>query len=407
MAHRHLFFRHFRYFMRPTILRLAALAILSALAVVAYSLETLENGRQLGFSLLAGAAFGIVMQRGRFCFLCNFRDFIDSRRSDGVVSILVALLAGVVFYQIVVMAWMPVPQPGRLPPNAHIGPVGWILAAASTVFGVGAALSGSCLSGHFYRLGEGAFGSVLAITGAGFGFLLAFLSWNFLYTLSIFDDLPVWLPHHLGYGPALLIACILLAAVIFVVLFFDKTAPAPSSTIPANRLHQALRSVFVERWPPVVTGVLVAAISAFSYFRVTPLGVTAELGSIVRTAGASAGWVPGTLAGLDTVRGCISAVKTTILSPNGIFVGGLIVASFASALSAGKFQPSWPSAGGLATRFAGGVLMGWGSMTALGCTIGVLLSGIHAGALSGWVFLIFCGLGAFVGLFFKRRFAWP
>lgn len=393
--------------MRSTISRLAALAILSALAVAAYPLAALENGRQLAFSLLAGAAFGIVMQRGRFCFLCNFRDFIAARRSDGVVAILVALLAGVVFYQVVTMAWMPVPQPGRLPPNAHIGPVGWVLAVASTVFGVGAALSGSCLSGHFYRLGEGAFGSVFAIAGAALGFLLAFLSWNSLYTLSVFDDLPVWLPHSLGYGPALLIACAVLAALIFVVLFLDKTVAPPPAATPASRLHQALGSVFVERWPPVVTGVLVAAISAFSYFRVAPLGVTAELGSIVRTAGASVAWVPETLAGLDTVRGCISAVKTTILSPNGVFVLGLIFASFAAALSAGKFQPTWPSAGGLATRFAGGVLMGWGGMTALGCTIGVLLSGIHAGAVSGWVFLVFCGFGAFAGLVLKRRLAWP
>ncbi|MGQ2948563.1 MAG: YeeE/YedE family protein [Agrobacterium sp.] len=386
--------------------RSAAFAILCTLTVAAHQLGTLENGRQLAFSLLAGIAFGIVMQRGRFCFLCNFRDFIDDRRSDGVLAILVALLAGVVFYQIITIAWMPVPQPGRLPPNAHIGPVGWVLALASTVFGVGAALSGSCLSGHFYRLGEGAFGSVVAIAGAAFGFLLAFLSWNFLYTLSVFNDPPIWLPHHLGYGLSLLLAGFVLAGLIFIVLFFDKTAPVPMG-LPENRLRQALRGVFVERWPPVVTGVLVAAVSAFSYFRVAPLGVTAELGSIVRTAGASAAWVPETLAGLDTVRGCISAVKTTILSPNGVFVLGLVLASFAAALSAGKFQPSWPSAGGLITRFAGGVLMGWGGMTALGCTIGVLLSGIHAGAVSGWVFFLFCGLGAFAGLILKRRFAWP
>jgi hypothetical protein len=30
--------------------------------------------------------------------------------------------------------------------------------------------------------------------------------------------------------------------------------------------------------------------------------------------------------------------------------------------------------------------MGWGSMLALGCTVGTLLSGISAFALSGWVF---------------------
>lgn len=312
--------------MHSILSRLAALAILCALTVAAYQLGLLENGRPLAFSLLAGVVFGIVMQRGRFCFLCNFRDFIDDRRSDGVVAILVALLAGVVFYQVVTAAWMPVPQPGRLPPNAHIGPVGWILALAASVFGLGAALSGSCLSGHFYRLGEGAFGSVLAIAGAGLGFLLAFLSWNFLYTVSIFDDLPIWLPHHLGYGPALLVACTVLAILILLVLFFDKIEPASLTSATASRLQQALRSIFVERWPPVITGVLVAAISAFSYFRVAPLGVTAELGSIVRTTGAAAGWVPETLAGLDTVRGCISAVKTTILSPNGVFVLGLMFA---------------------------------------------------------------------------------
>jgi len=37
-------------------------------------------------------------------------------------------------------------------------------------------------------------------------------------------------------------------------------------------------------------------------------------------------------------------------------------------------------------RLVGGALLGWGAMTGLGCTIGTLLSGSMAGALSGWVF---------------------
>lgn len=385
--------------------RWAGFAVLSILVAGLYWLSALEDGRRLGFSLLAGAAFGIVLQRGRFCFLCNFRDFVESRRSDGVLAILVALLAGVVFYQVVMVAWLPVPQPDRLPPNAHIGPVGWALAFASAVFGLGAALSGSCLSGHFYRLGEGAFGSLAALAGALIGFFLAFLSWNFLYSLAIFDDLPVWLPHHLGYGPALLLSCAVLMGLIAFVLYLDKGRAGADVVTAGTRLHEALTRIFVTRWPPVVTGVLVASISAFSYFRVAPLGVTAELGSVVRTVSTQQGWMAETLAGLDTVRGCISAVKTTLLSPNGAFVMGLMSASFAAALVSGQFKPSWPSSLGLATRFTGGVLMGWGGMTALGCTVGVLLSGIHAGALSGWIFLLCCGLGAFCGLFVKRRFA--
>jgi uncharacterized membrane protein YedE/YeeE len=50
----------------------------------------------------------------------------------------------------------------------------------------------------------------------------------------------------------------------------------------------------------------------------------------------------------------------------------------------------------------GGAMMGWGAMVALGCTVGVLLSGVHAGALSGWIFLVFCFTGLLAGLWLRR-----
>src|SRR5690606_36766695 len=149
---------------------------------------------------LAGAAFGIVLQRGRFCFLCNFRDFVERREARGLISIIVALATGVVLYHAVMMAWVPVPQPGRLPPNAHIGPVGPVLAVAAFAFGIGMPVSGSCLSAHFYRLGEGSPTSPFALIGAGVGFLLGFLSWNPLFTLAVHSSPAIWLPHWLGYA---------------------------------------------------------------------------------------------------------------------------------------------------------------------------------------------------------------
>lgn len=36
-------------------------------------------------------------------------------------------------------------------------------------------------------------------------------------------------------------------------------------------------------------------------------------------------------------------------------------------------------------------------MLALGCTVGTLLSGIMAAAVSGWVFALFCFAGAWLG----------
>jgi len=90
------------------------------------------------------------------------------------------------------------------------------------------------------------------------------------------------------------------------------------------------------------------------------------------------------------------------LSNNGLFILGLVVASWASALLAGDFQPKRPRVSELLRNLLGGVLLGWGSMLALGCTVGTLLSGIMAGALSGWVFAVFCLVGVWLGLRIRR-----
>ncbi len=380
-----------------------AAIILAGLLTASYILAIDAEGRALAFSLLAGSAFGIVLQRGRFCFMCNFRDLFERRSSDGAIAILVALGAGALLHQIIITAWMPLPLEGRLPPSAHIGPAGYILALAAFVFGLGMALSGSCLSAHFYRLGEGAFGSLIAIGGAAIGFLLGFLTWPRLYTFAVFDDPPVWLPHHLGYTGSLIVT---VAALLFLTIVVLKIAPLTSQTPSEDhKKRSSFKAVLVSRWPPVVSGIFVAIISAFTYFRVAPLGVTAELGSIVRTAGIRFSVLPEGLPGLDTLRGCISAVKQGILSPNGVFVGGLVLASFSSALIADQFKPSWPNLNGLIAHLLGGIMMGWASMIALGCTVGVLLSGIHAGAVSGWIFLVFCIVGTWAGLAVLKAFA--
>ena len=69
------------------------------------------------------------------------------------------------------------------------------------------------------------------------------------------------------------------------------------------------------------------------------------------------------------------------------------------AAESGDSQPkdSRPTPGKAARSLAGGVLLGWGAMTAIGCTVGNLLSGIMAGAVSGWVFAIACYAGVRLG----------
>jgi uncharacterized membrane protein YedE/YeeE len=363
-----------------------AILIAAGIAIASNLLLTLPKGRDLSLSLLFGAAFGVVLQRGRFCFFCNVRDFIERRDPAGVISILTALATGVIGYALVFGAWVPVPGPERLPPTAHVGPVSLALPLAAFAFGVGMTLSGSCLSAHLYRIGEGSLVSPIALAGALGGFALGFATWNTIYLSLVSEGAVVWLPGTLGYAGGTLLSLAFLVVLAEIVL---------ARAIPVTRPSEppSLTSIFTSRWPPVLTGVLVGVVATLAYFRIAPLGVTAELGSIARTGAAAVGALPETLYGLDTFRGCATAVRTLFLSENGVFVMGLMAASFASALASSKFKPRVPSRGQALRGLVGGVLMGWGAMTALGCTVGVLLSGIHAQAASGWVFLAFCFAG--------------
>lgn len=390
--------------------RLLALVVAVALVAAAFVLAGAGGGpagRELAFSLLLGGAFGVTLQRSRFCFYCITRDFIERRETEGLVAILVALAAGTLGYLALFGAMLPVPT-GRLPPGAHIGPLSVALVAGAALFGVGMTVSGSCISAHFYRLGEGHWPSLLALLGAAVGFVLGFLTWNPLY-LGLIQAAPVvWLPQHLGYGGTALVQLALLGGLATVVWRAGQRARsaapaiarATTSALPPLGLWTLLGT---RRWPPVEAGLIVGFIGVLAYLRVAPLGVTAELGSLARTGAAAAGWLPDRLQGLDSFAGCATVVKAALLSNNGVFVLGLVGGAFAAALNAGAFRVARAGAGKLARQFAGGVLMGWGGMTALGCTVGTLLSGISAGAASGWVFGAVCVLAIWLSLAIARR----
>ncbi|OLU13181.1 hypothetical protein BVH01_22800 [Pseudomonas sp. PA1(2017)] len=375
----------------------SATLILFTLAIAAWVLATPSNeGRALSFSLLAGGLFGVLLQRSRFCFFCVSRDFIEHRDPRGLLGILAALVVGTLGYHAAFGAFLPDPTNGRLPPDAHIGPLSWVLALGATLFGLGMAISGSCISAHLYRLGEGALASVLALIGALVGFFLGFLSWNTLYLASIQEAPVIWLPARLGYGGSLLLQLALLGGLAHLLLRYRQNQE-PRQT--SNGLGELL---FGPRWPTWVGGILIGTLALAAYLRVGPLGVTAELGSLSRTAANGLGWLPERLEGLDGFSGCATVVKETLLSNNGLFILGLVFAAWASALLAGDCAPRWPGVREALRNFIGGILLGLGGMLALGCTVGTLLSGIMAGAASGWLFAVFCFIGLIAGLRLRK-----
>ena len=375
--------------------------MIAALLLLAFILSSNTSNSTAPISLLIGMSLGLLLERGRFCFFCIFRDGIEDKNTTPFLSVLVAIATGSIGYALIFGQFLPDTSTDRLPPVAHIGPVSWVLVVAAFAFGIGMSLSGACISGHLYRLGQGYLRAIPALIGTLIGFVLAFLSWNWLYLNAISDAPTIWLPHYVGYSGALLITLSALLLLAFIAIRRGTNSdPIRKVSVAPLSLSGTLKNLITERWSPIATGAIAGVLGTIAYLRVEPLGVTRQLSTTARTFMDSNKIGPESLVGLDRMAGCVAVVAEAITN-NGWLVIGIIGTSFAAALAGGRFKFSRLTPTNSATALIGGILLGWGSMTSLGCTIGVLLSGTQAFALSGWVFFAFVFLGSFVGIKLK------
>ena len=386
----------------PIVRHSLAVLILSSLAWAGFLLHE-SLGRQASFLLIGGAAFGFVLQRARFCFFCMLREWMEEGQVQGVLGIIAALATGTLGYLVLFGAWVPDPGAGFLPPRAHIGPVSWVVLAGGFIFGIGMSLSGSCLSAHLYRLGEGSWVSLLALAGAVAGFIAGFMVWNRLWSITLAEAEPLWLPAQLGYAGAGGVQLAALAGLAAWLMIRSGGGSTSAEPVGVKSLGDLWSSVMVRRWPGWVGGSAVGLIGTALYLRADPLGVTAELSRHSRDLGSALGLSPARLEGLDRLAGCIVTETSQLIGNNGIFVLATVAAALAAALFAGQFRIERKPPRTLVSALIGGVFLGFGSMIALGCSIGTLLSGISALAWSGWLFALAMVAGIWISLPLRRR----
>lgn len=377
--------------------RVLALVLAFASLLALLWLHGSDNyGRSSSWVFLMGLLFGWVLQRSRFCFFCMLRDLFEDRNSRTAIAMLAALSVGIVGHIVLFSAWIPNPLAGHLPPRAHIGPLSWVIGLGGFVFGVGMSLSGSCISAHLYRLGEGSKLSPFALMGAIGGAALGMWSWNPLYIRFLTSAQPVWLPSWRGFGVGTMLPLTVLGALAAYLLRYLPTVV--SNRTKKLRVRDVIHAVFVERWAPWVGAVLVGLISTAALFRGSPLGVTAEINRIGRLLGDAMALLPQRLEGLDAMRGCRIAADAALLTPNALFIIALILGGMIGSFGTGNVSPSTPKLKAYPLALIGGLLLGWGSFVALGCSIGTLLSGIHTGSLGAWVFAVAMVTGVRIAL---------
>jgi uncharacterized membrane protein YedE/YeeE len=173
-------------------------------ALICAWLYTRQALTRVGGLLLCGIAFGVIIQRTRFCFVRGFRDPFMTGEGDAAKGIAVSLL-------ISILGFMALKWTGLRGEGVYVEQTFWFGSlVGGIVFGFGMILSGGCGSGSVWRAGEGQIKLIAVV--------ICFALSNSLFKALIessegFKALlgsSVFLPDYIGYKWTL----------IFLVLFF-------------------------------------------------------------------------------------------------------------------------------------------------------------------------------------------
>ena len=386
--------------------------------VVAGVVYVLARGRDTEFAMfwVFGLAFGFVLQRARFCFASAFRDIFLLGHARNMKGVLLGLAVGSVGFGLLMSQQVPNTALPIYPSTANVLPVGIHTVLGGLLFGVGMVLAGGCVSGSIYRMGEGYVASWVAFLGVMGGLLASAHTWNWWWRVHIASAPRVWLPHWMGHPGALVATLVALLVVYLVVVWWEHRAgmvlperarPVEAHASLSEHLRGVTRRIFVEGWPAMVAGGVLGGLNVLLFAAAEPWGFTGEVSRWSIRIASFVNVSPGPLAGVGALPGCVMVSAEGVFVTHMLFlVVGMLFGSFAAAAGAGEFKlrvPQRPVR--YVQSLGGGVIMGYGSGIAMGCTIGAFFSAIPSMALNGWVFAIFLGLGAWVGTLAIQRIA--
>src|SRR5574341_297873 len=192
--------------------------VLSAIPV----LYSLQGRTPLAVLWLFGIAFGIVLQRSRFCFASAFRDLFLFGEGRVLKGIIIGMAVAAVGFALIMGKLVVDPlTTGALPARAGVYPLSVATILGGFLFGLGMVVAGGCASGTLYRIGEGYVASLVTLVGMLFGMYFLATNWSWWWANVISVSPKVWLPHRLGYAGGLLVVLAALGISYGLVLWWE------------------------------------------------------------------------------------------------------------------------------------------------------------------------------------------
>lgn len=321
------------------------------------------------FGLIFGILFGFILQRGQFCFVSGFRSLIFQRNLRFISALLIAVcIQSIGLFALSDFGVITIPS-SPMPIFATI--LGGLL------FGVGMMLGNCCGSGSWFRSGEGAVGSLLALfafcltmASSQTGILKSYLA-PLLNEKSALDTLHATF----SISPWILTALLLVitAGLILYQRYHPRYAfPAPPSQAVVN--HR----IFTKHWHAYTTAISLGLLSLVAWYFSAQSGRNYSFGIAVPSANVVQYLVLG---------------QYRFLNWGTLFVLGIPLGSFIAAKLSGEFKPRMPEANAVWQRLLGGFLMGLGASLTGGCTVTNALVATAYFSWQGWLATLMILLG--------------
>jgi uncharacterized membrane protein YedE/YeeE len=334
--------------------------------------------------LLIGAAFGYVLQRGRFCINSAFREVLFQDYTM-LRAYLLAVAVTMIGANLIEDAGL-LRNSGELYRQAFVP---WANVVGGYIFGMGIVLAGGCGSGILYRVGEGNLAYVFAVFGFFFGIVITkfgFLKpvYDLLISTPVFigpdDDVVPTLDNIVGVNKWVIIA-VLSAAMLFFV-YQGK---------PFKKAKKGYSWSMVGLLAGLVA---IAAFWASDYFggRARGLSFTGPvreffLAVFFGDAQAASSDKTMSLAGITFSWSALYVLAV----PIGAYISGKLL---------NEVKMKVPPADELIKVLLGGFVMGVGAQIGGGCNIGHSLTGVSTLAVSSWVANLFIILGNWTMVYF-------
>ena len=341
--------------------------------------------------LLIGAAFGYVLQRGRFCVNSAFREVLFQDYTMLRAYLLAVAVTMIGANLIEDMGWLQqhANENGVMVANAlyRQGFAPFANVIGGFIFGMGIVLAGGCGSGILFRVGEGNLAYVMAVCGfffgiamTKFGILKPVLETLTSYQVFVGEDQVPTLYNLLSINKWIIIAVVVAA-----ILFF----------VYQGKPFQKAKKGYSWSLAGLLIGVIaVAAFWASDYFggRARGLSFTGP----VREFFMAVFFGDSQASASDTTKTLLGIT----FSWSSLYVLAVPIGGFLSAKLLHEVKMKVPPADELLKVFLGGSIMGIGAQIGGGCNIGHSLTGVSTLAVSSWVANVFIILGNWTMVYF-------